>query len=106
MPGLPENVPADIVLRAGNGSMVGAIVGSTKREPTTVGKPSGFMLDNIASTLGLARDEICMVGDRLDTDIMFGKNGGLTTALVLSGACCWLMASQVATCARSLEGGD
>jgi hypothetical protein len=25
------------------------------------------------------------VGDRLDTDIMFGKNGGLTTCLVLSG---------------------
>ncbi len=28
------------------------------------------------------------VGDRLDTDIMFGKNGGLTTALVLSGERC------------------
>jgi len=26
-----------------------------------------------------------MVGDRLDTDIMFGKNGGLSTCLVLSG---------------------
>ena len=26
-----------------------------------------------------------MVGDRLDTDVLFGKNGGLTTALVLSG---------------------
>lgn len=25
------------------------------------------------------------VGDRLDTDVLFGKNGGLTTALVLSG---------------------
>ena len=25
------------------------------------------------------------VGDRLDTDIMFGKNGGLATTLVLSG---------------------
>ena len=27
-----------------------------------------------------------MVGDRLDTDVLFGKNGGLTTMLVLSGA--------------------
>lgn len=70
---------------AGNGSMVGAIVGSTKREPTTVGKPSDFMLKNISASLGLRPEQICMVGDRLDTDIMFGKNGGLTTGLVLSG---------------------
>ena len=33
---------------AGNGSMVGAIKGSTKREPTVVGKPADFMLSNIA----------------------------------------------------------
>ena len=26
-----------------------------------------------------------MVGDRLDTDIQFGKDGGLSTLLVLSG---------------------
>lgn len=26
-----------------------------------------------------------MVGDRLDTDILFGQNGGLTTMLCLSG---------------------
>ena len=25
------------------------------------------------------------MGDRLDTDVLFGKNGGLTTCLVLSG---------------------
>lgn len=65
--------------------MVGAIAGSTKREPITVGKPAEFMLDNIAKTFGLQRHQICMVGDRLDTDILFGKNGGLTTCLVLSG---------------------
>ena len=70
---------------AGNGSMVGAIVGSCKREPIVVGKPSDFMLDNIATTFKLNKSQICMVGDRLDTDILFGKNGGLTTALVLSG---------------------
>lgn len=70
---------------AGNGSMVGAIVGSTKKEPLVVGKPSDFMLADIATTFNLKREQICMVGDRLDTDILFGKNGGLTTALVLSG---------------------
>ena len=70
---------------AGNGSMVGAIAGSTQREPLTVGKPADFMLDNIATQFGLSRDRICMVGDRLDTDVLFGKNGGLTTCLVLSG---------------------
>lgn len=29
--------------------------------------------------------QICMCGDRLDTDVLLGKNGGLTTMLVLSG---------------------
>ena len=28
-----------------------------------------------------------MVGDRLDTDIMFGKNGGIATMLVMTGMC-------------------
>jgi phosphoglycolate phosphatase len=64
---------------------VGAIRGSTKKEPTVVGKPADFMLEDIAAHFHLTRDQICMMGDRLDTDIMFGKNGGLTTALVLSG---------------------
>merc|ERR1712087_551032 len=70
---------------AGNGSMVGCIKGSTQTEPTVVGKPSGFMLDDIATKFGLDKSEICMVGDRLDTDILFGQNGGLKTMLVLSG---------------------
>lgn len=50
------------------------------------GKPSGFILADIAGKQGLDRHEICMVGDRLDTDILFGQRGGLSTLLVLSGA--------------------
>ena len=52
--------------------MVGAIAGSAAREPTTVGKPSTFMLDDIADQFKIDKSEICMVGDRLDTVEFFG----------------------------------
>ncbi|KAG9149181.1 hypothetical protein Leryth_003182 [Lithospermum erythrorhizon] len=70
---------------AGGGSMVGAILGSTQREPLVVGKPSTFMMDYLANEFGIQKSQICMVGDRLDTDILFGQNGGCKTLLVLSG---------------------
>lgn len=70
---------------AGNGSMVGAIKGCTGQEPTVVGKPSPLMIDYLADKLKLDKSRICMVGDRLDTDIVFGADNGLKTVLVLSG---------------------
>ncbi|CAI0376573.1 unnamed protein product [Linum tenue] len=60
---------------AGGGSMVGAVLGSTKQEPLVVGKPSTFMMDYLAKEFGITKSQICMVGDRLDTDILFGQNG-------------------------------
>lgn len=70
---------------AGNGAMVGAIKGCTGQEPILVGKPSPLMIDYIVSKYGISRQEICMVGDRLDTDILFGKDNGLSSVLALSG---------------------
>ena len=71
---------------AGNGTMVGAVSGCTGREPTLVGKPAPLMIDYIAQKYGITdRSRICMVGDRLDTDIAFGRNNGLKTCLTLSG---------------------
>jgi 4-nitrophenyl phosphatase/phosphoglycolate phosphatase len=70
---------------AGNGSMVGAIKGCTGRDPTVVGKPSPLMIDYLETKLGLDRSRICMVGDRLDTDVLFGTDNGLQSLLVLSG---------------------
>uniref|UniRef100_A0A7S2WKD8 Phosphoglycolate phosphatase n=1 Tax=Eucampia antarctica TaxID=49252 RepID=A0A7S2WKD8_9STRA len=70
---------------AGNGSMVGAIKGCTGREPTVVGKPSPLMIDYLAEKLSLDKSRMCMVGDRLDTDVLFGADNGLKTVLVLSG---------------------
>ena len=50
-----------------------------------VGKPSDFVLTAISETVGVPRKRMAMVGDRLDTDILFGQQGGLSTMLVLSG---------------------
>ena len=70
---------------AGNGAMVAAIKGCTGREPTVVGKPGPLMIDYLVESLDLNRDRIAMVGDRLDTDILFGQDNGLRSVLVLSG---------------------
>jgi phosphoglycolate phosphatase len=70
---------------AGNGSMVGAIKGCTGQEPTVVGKPSPLMIEYLESKFGIDRKRMCMVGDRLDTDILFGTDNGLKSVLVLSG---------------------
>jgi len=65
--------------------MVGAIRGCTGREPILVGKPSALLIDYVVAQHGYRRERICMVGDRLDTDILFGRDNGLQTLLVLSG---------------------
>ncbi|KAJ9180779.1 hypothetical protein P3X46_008987 [Hevea brasiliensis] len=69
----------------GAGCMVAAMCGSTEREPIVVGKPSTFMMDFLLQKFQVSTSKMCMVGDRLDTDILFGKNAGCKTLLVLSG---------------------
>ncbi|PLW56720.1 hypothetical protein PCANC_01668 [Puccinia coronata f. sp. avenae] len=56
-----------------------------KKEPIVVGKPNQPMLDCILEKHELDPAKTCMIGDRLDTDIAFGINGGLSTLLVLTG---------------------
>jgi len=70
---------------AGNGAMVGAVAGCTGRAPIVVGKPAALMIDYIVDKFQLQREKILMVGDRLDTDVAFGRDNGLRTLLVLSG---------------------
>ncbi len=47
--------------------MVGALIGASEAEPIVVGKPSSFLLDTICRASGIARAQVCVVGDRLDT---------------------------------------
>ena len=56
------------------------------QEPISLGKPSQAMMDAIEGKFQFERGKACMVGDRLDTDIRFGLEGGLGgTLAVLTG---------------------
>ena len=39
----------------------------------------------LAPRYGIDKSRCCMVGDRLDTDVLFGVDNGLKSLLVLSG---------------------
>ncbi|KNE58135.1 phosphoglycolate/pyridoxal phosphate phosphatase [Allomyces macrogynus ATCC 38327] len=69
----------------GTGALFQPLITSTGRQPTVIGKPHATMLDVIVATHHLDPHRTCMVGDRLDTDIAFGRHGGCATLLVLSG---------------------
>ncbi|XP_021716855.1 phosphoglycolate phosphatase 2-like [Chenopodium quinoa] len=69
----------------GAGCMVAAVCGTTQKEPVVVGKPSTFMMDFLLKKFNVDTSRMCMVGDRLDTDILFGQSAGCKTLLVLSG---------------------
>jgi len=67
------------------GSFIALIQASTGREPDwIIGKPYEAMVEAIELRTGFKRDEICMIGDRLYTDIALGAFG-IKTILVLSG---------------------
>ena len=50
-----------------------------------VGKPSPIILEVALKRLGVAPADCVIVGDRIETDIVMGKRGGLATVLVLTG---------------------
>jgi 4-nitrophenyl phosphatase/phosphoglycolate phosphatase len=43
------------------------------------------MIDYLVAKYKISPSRMCMVGDRLDTDILFGSDNGLSTILTLSG---------------------
>ena len=69
----------------GAGSIVAAIEFATRKKPHIIGKPNPYALELLMKETKLKRDEIIMVGDRLDIDIAFAKNCGIKSALVLTG---------------------
>ena len=70
----------------GAGACLAPLVAMMEKEPLALGKPSHAMMEAIEGKFKLNRARTCMVGDRLNTDIKFGIEGGLGgTLAVLTG---------------------
>ncbi|RME51782.1 MAG: HAD-IIA family hydrolase [Caldilineae bacterium] len=57
-----------------------------RRLELLAGKPSPLMVQAAAELLHLPPERCLMVGDRLETDIRMGREAGMHTAVVLTGA--------------------
>ncbi|KAI8388147.1 HAD-like domain-containing protein [Radiomyces spectabilis] len=57
----------------------------TKTKAFFCGKPSALIMRYAQRVLGLSRGETCIIGDRMDTDIVAGITSEIESVLVLSG---------------------
>lgn len=69
----------------GNGSWYRVIESATNVTPVIAGKPHPYIMELALKRLGLDKEKVVVVGDRIETDIMGGQVIGCKTALVLSG---------------------
>ena len=79
------NCPTETGFMPDSGAIAALITASTGIAPTYLGKPYAATIDMISEITGIARDDMCIFGDRLYTDIALGKRHGVTAVLVLSG---------------------
>ncbi|WP_372339209.1 HAD-IIA family hydrolase [Cohnella sp. WQ 127256] len=78
--------PVDGDLIPDTWAMVQAIEAASGTKPLAViGKPSKHFGAKALESGGLSSERCLMIGDRLETDILFGSINGLSTALVLTG---------------------
>ena len=67
------------------GSVCGMIFNATGKRPVVIGKPSALMPELAMDKLGIPKEQTCVVGDRIYTDVKSGLNAGCVGILVMSG---------------------
>jgi len=67
------------------GAICALIAASTGARPQVIGKPEAGMAEAAAMRIGIPRQRLAMVGDRLYTDIRMARENEMTAILVLSG---------------------
>ena len=79
------NCPTETGFIPDSGAIAALVTASTGVTPTYLGKPYAATIDMISEITGMAREDMCIFGDRLYTDVALGKRHGVTATLVLTG---------------------
>lgn len=79
------NCPTDTGFMPDSGSIAALITASTNITPRYLGKPYPEVVEMIERVTGISREDTCIFGDRLYTDIALGAKNGVTSVLVLTG---------------------
>jgi 4-nitrophenyl phosphatase len=69
----------------GAGAIVASLQTCSGIAPIVVGKPEPLMLEMILEETGCDKSQVLVVGDRIETDIEWGRRAGCPTHLVLTG---------------------
>lgn len=84
---LDPTFPVPTGFLPGAGSIVASVATAAERPPDRVfGKPAPDIAEIALQQMGLPGESCLVVGDRMETDILFARNAGLDSALVLTGA--------------------
>lgn len=79
------NCPTSDGFMPDTGSLMAVFKASTGRDPEVMGKPMSTTVKYLEKKLNCTKDELCFIGDRLETDIAIGMNNGVCSVLVLTG---------------------
>jgi len=77
--------PSEEGILPGCGAILASITTASGVEPIIIGKPQPLIMEMAAKRISAKKEKSLMIGDRIDTDILAGRNFGIQTALVLSG---------------------
>lgn len=79
------NCPTDTGFMPDSGAIAALITASTGVTPRYLGKPYPEVVEMIERVTGVSREDTCIFGDRLYTDIALGAKNGVTSVMVLTG---------------------
>ncbi len=81
-----STLPVARGFKPGAGVMVNALITCTDRKPIRIfGKPEPFGIKMILDDYKISPENVCIFGDRLNTDILAGNRAGIKTIVVLTG---------------------